>query len=60
VTVNTQEPTRPREKAAVTVAFHSDRGHTAKLAQHVAHGASVIDGVSVTCWPVDHPSDDLW
>jgi NAD(P)H dehydrogenase (quinone) len=46
---------RPTE---VLVAFHSDTGHTARLAEAVREGASRIDGVKVTLRRAEDVSED--
>lgn len=46
--------------AEVTVAFHSDCGHIAKLAERIAAGASEITGVGSLVRSIGELTDDLW
>src|SRR5215469_9629947 len=52
--------TEGKPAATVTVAFHSDGGHTAKLAEHIGAGASEIQGVSSLARSIGELSDCLW
>jgi len=44
----------------VAVAFHSDSGHTAKLARSIAAGAAELEQVKAACHPVGEISAGLW
>jgi multimeric flavodoxin WrbA len=44
----------------VAVAFHSEGGHTTKLAQSVAAGVCELESATATCLPLNELSDDLW
>jgi len=39
--------------AKIAIVYHSDYGHTAKVAEHVRIGAASADGVEVTLFKAD-------
>jgi NAD(P)H dehydrogenase (quinone) len=49
-----------QERISVAVAYHSDQGHTGRVAEAVARGAAGVPGTEVSVHDVSRLDDALW